>query len=115
MAETYPIGPLVARAWMGEQGMRTDHMERFECEEGTADLVTQDGEGATVLVSVEAHRQRKGEQKPSMSPTRARRVSMAYLVRHPEVSELEFDAMVVTIGNGNTATVSVKRVYEFVR
>lgn len=117
MEETkYQIGLLVGRAWMESQGYDVLHLSSYSCDEGKADLVAKDSEGTTVLMSVEARRARKAESGPTVSQTKARRVSTSYLVEHPEVESLRFSAMVVRIGDGNTATVKVEdTVWEFER
>ena len=102
---TYSIANLAASAYLGGKGMGKLG-SAFVCDEGTADIVAEDGE-TTVLVSVSAKRQRGHEPKePAFSEGKLLRIAMCYMIEHPEVAKLRFDVLEVLIGSNATATVS---------
>ena len=104
MSNTYSIAHLAASAYLNGKGMGKAS-SAFACDEGTADMVTADGD-TTVLVKVTAKRKRSDEKPPEFNAGKLQRIAMCYLVEHPEVSKLRFDVLEVLIGSNATATVS---------
>lgn len=103
MSNTYSIAHLAASAYLGGKGMGKVSSS-FACDEGTADMVTTDGE-TTVLVKVAAKRKRCDEKPPEFNAGKLQRIAMCYLVEHSEVTKLRFDVLEVLIGSNATATV----------
>lgn len=104
MANTYSIAALAAAAYVKEKRI-VDEMTRFECPEGTADIVVWEGESA-YLFAVSAKRQRGEVNPPEYSQKRLQRIATCYLVEHPEVLTLTFGVIEAVIGSNATVTIN---------
>lgn len=112
MAEkVYGIGLTMALRYVEESDMEVVGFG-FECEDGCADIVAQDG-GCTVLLMVSCARRRS---EPKVSRKRLAHIAMAYLVQHPGIDRLRIDLVNVALVAGAMAEVShVVGAYEWER
>lgn len=108
MEKTYSIGRLAALRYLADAGLTLTSPTRYECPEGSVDIVCANGDAATLVFVTTKRKRGEAPEAPTVSAKKLSRIAMCYLVEHPGLARLSCDVLSVTIGSGATVTVSAK-------